>query len=163
MKKLIFIGLGWLFIPGLSKGQGKELTQFISNSLATHTSLMKGIRKDSCYHANMLLRIEINNKSRVTTIAISDNTEEWFKKEITKLKKKIDISTLDSLVRTEGLKNCFLVFPVFIAYSHSSCHQRLSPANRTISKKYFQFDGRNLGGNIFFGDTIEYMLFGATR
>ncbi len=157
MKKMFFIALLLAFTSGVLHAQSKTLTQFILRSFWMNTNPGVGVNADSCYYSNTLLKFEINKKSKVTAIEISDNAENWWKEEISDFKKRLDLKKLDSLVRKDRLKKCTIVLPVVIMFDAHPCRLLIATHNDWfIYEKFLQFNGKNLKGKVIFLDMFRY-------
>ena len=110
---------------------------------------------DTCYHYTELLKLEINKSSKVVSVDFSDSAPQWIKKELNTLKEKnkIDFRKLDSLTLKGRLHNRTLVFPLIIESEDFPCGQ--DKKQRTLSEIFFQFNGKNLQGNLIFGPHIR--------
>ncbi len=168
MKKIVFVILIALFTSGILYSQSKELTQHIKRTFGLNLSLSNIPSYDSCYYFTFLLKFEINNKSKVASIDASDNAEQWMKDEVNKVKAmdrvKKEIKRIDSLVKKDGLKNCALVFPIFILYDHVvgtdavPCRPSITHNTWFIDEKLFRFNDKDLKGNIIFQSSIVFAL-----
>ena len=110
-----------------------------------------------CFYYAQLLKVEINNLSKVVSIDLCDGAPEWVKAELNKQKKRknIDFKKLDSLASKARLRNCTLVFPFVVESEDFPCGQESK--KRTITSKFFQFNSRRLKGNILFGEQIQFI------
>lgn len=110
---------------------------------------------DTCYHYTELLKVEINKFSKVISINLSDSAPAWLKEEIAKIKerKRIDYKKLDSLAIKAGLRSCTIVFPLILESDYFPCGKENK--KRSLNENYFQFDGKNLKGNIIFGEQMK--------
>jgi hypothetical protein len=112
---------------------------------------------DTCHHQTELLKVEINKSSKVIAIDFSDSAPAWVQQELTELKnkKRINYKKLDSLALKIGLHNCTLVFPLVLESDYFPCgHEN---KKRSLEENYFQFDGQNLKGILFFGSKINFL------
>ena len=115
-------------------------------------------RGDTCYHYTELIKVEINKYYKVVSIELSDSAPQWIKEDIDRQKKQKDINykALDSLAMKGGLRNCSLVFPFIIESDDFPCGQEMKKPR--LPAEYFQFGGKKLKGNIFFGEEIKYRV-----
>jgi len=114
--------------------------------------------RDTCFHYSELMKVEINKFSKVVSLQFSDSAPEWVKNELDNAhkRKKISYMKLDSLALKEGLRDCTFVFPFIIESEDFPCG--IAKKKRNLSSKYFKFNGRNLKGNIIFGEEVKYPI-----
>lgn len=149
------------FLFAFSGGSDNSLQDFqkqLSRDMERNMALPpQSLLHDTCYHHTDLLKVKINKLSKVVSIDLSDNAPEWLKMEINQLKerKRISYKKLDSLALNAGLRNCTLVFPLILESDYFPCGQENK--KRSISENYFQFGGKNLKGNIFFGEQMRFI------
>ena len=110
--------------------------------------------RDTCFHYTDLIKVEINKSSKVVSIQFSDSAPEWLKKDLDKsiTRKYFNFKILDSLAIKDGLRNCTFVFPYIIESGDFPCGQ--AKKRRTLNSNFFKFDGKNLKGNILFGEEL---------
>ncbi len=142
-----------------ASGSGDSLENF-QKQLGVNINIYMGPPPDMdsskrCYHYTELLKVEINKNSKVVSMEPSDSAPAWLRQEINKVSKikNTRFEKLDSLALKAGLHNCTLVFPLIIESDEFPCGQENK--KRSISENYFQFGGKNLKGNIFFGNQIK--------
>ncbi len=158
MTIITFLMSAFLFT---ASGPGDSLQNFrkqLSRDMERHMVLPpQSLQYDTCYHHTDLLKVEINKLSKVVSIELSDNAPVWFKEELNKIeeRKRINYKKLDSLALKAGLRNCTLVFPLILESDYFPCGQENK--KRSISENYFQFGGKNLKGNIIFGEQMRFI------
>ncbi len=115
------------------------------------------IRTDTCYHYSELLRLVINKNSKVVSIELSDSAPVWLKRDIDRQKERKDFrfDKLDSMALKGKLRNCTLVFPLVLESVVFPCGTEAKKPN--FPPNYFQFGGKNLEGNIIFGETLRFV------
>lgn len=70
----------------------------------------------TCFVYNDVLKVEIDRNSQVKKIFSSESGENWMKEEVIRLNEQhsLRFKKLDSLAKTERLKNLTIVFPIVI-------------------------------------------------
>jgi len=110
---------------------------------------------DTCYSFNSLILIEINKKSEVVGIKLSDNTDIWIKNSLIRAKEnnRIDFEKMNAITKEEKIKNKQLVFP-FSFVSAYECIESASKSSALDDNKFYEFEGEKLKGNIVFCDIV---------
>jgi len=113
---------------------------------------------EDCYNYTELLKVEINHKSKVTDLKLSDSAPDWLVKDLQrqKDKKQLYVNKLDSIALADGIKNCVLLFPLFLESDDFPCGE--GKKKRGYSENYFKFNGKYLQGNIRFGEQIKLIF-----
>jgi hypothetical protein len=112
---------------------------------------------DTCYHHTDLLKVEVNKSSKVVSINLSDSAPAWLKQELARVieKKSINYNKLNSAALAAGIKGCTIVFPLILESDYFPCGK--ADKQRSLGDNYFRFNGKNLQGNIIFGDQIKLL------
>ncbi|MCD2421311.1 hypothetical protein LQ567_00955 [Niabella pedocola] len=131
----------------------KQIEKDIARSLQPSDDSMK---EDSIFCYNELLKINVDSKSKIQSIEVSDGSSDWFSAEISRLKKKghIKISEIEQICKKRKFKNGSILFPIIIASFgyDEGCYR-----DKAISPTYYKFRGLNLSGSVFFADRIDHI------
>ncbi len=147
-----------IFSLVLTTGMGPKdsLTDFqkqLSTNIAINISPPpESIAKDTCFHYSELIKIEVSGRYKIVSLELSDSAPDWLKQQFIIHKKDIISKKLDSIAQKNGINNCVLLFPFIIESDDFPCGQ--AAQKRRLTEAYFQFDKKNLKGNMAFGDPI---------
>lgn len=151
--------MSFFLIP--SPSQIDSLPDFqkqLAKNIRLYTSLPpEFLQYDTCYHHTDLLKVEINRLSKVRSVVLSDSAPTWLKEELDKIKERnqINYKKLDSVALKAGLHNCTVVFALILESNYFPCG--MENKKGSINENFFQFGGKNLKGNIIFGEQINFI------
>lgn len=144
------------FISSLAYCQTIPITQFLGKSILKKISIPSGIHDDSCYYSNTLLNIELDKNSKIISVILSDNAEEWLIKELDKIKGSIDFSILEKNADSLQIKERKIMVPLIISSQPFNCKGQ---SNRYwFNSRYYSFNGKLLDGNCQFMPPVEIVL-----
>jgi len=152
--KYIFM-ITCLLSLNFSNAQSKQFIDCIGKSIGLNLNLsLSAIVHDSCFFSHTLLKLEIDKEFKVSSIIFSDNAEEWFINELNKYREKLNIKQMEKYAKEEGIRNTSIVIPFIIKSVIFPCDKKVA-YNLFSDSRYFQFNGRNLQGNILFANPME--------
>lgn len=113
--------------------------------------------RDSCYHYSELLKLDIDNNSKVVSIALNDAAAGWLKEDLQRQKDRNQFryAELNAIAHRMKLKNCVLVFPLVVETDHFPCGKENK--KRTHPPDYFRFGGKLLEGKVYFGEELRFV------
>jgi len=126
-------------------------------SFERNFSISGADQRDSCLTTYTLLKIDIDSNYAVSSIVLSDNTPDWQSEALSSIEKKLDLKSLGTYAKKNGLKDISLFFP-FIIRKQASI-ERFCSNSPLVSNLFFRFDGNTIKGNCLFADRIELIYY----
>jgi hypothetical protein len=116
---------------------------------------------DTCYFSNILLKVTLNEKSKITSMQLSDNADPVIKKAIGEMQRKKTLNgfLLENAAKKNKLTNIILVFPVIIKSDGSDCG--IQQRDCAINEELFKFRGKRLSGKCQFQQPLSMILWPA--
>lgn len=137
-----------LFISFSSFGQVKSFDS--TWRMSFYGSFFQRNFTDSCYCANVLIKIDINKRSRITSLQFSDNAELMLIQAFDDLKRYNNL--LEKSAAKNKIKNTSLILPLTItsawADSAKGCIIKLKNCFQDTNRSYF--NGKSLTGKCIF-------------
>lgn len=142
---LLAIGLNICSAQILEK-KTLSLWEKLGNAIERNIEISGDRKIDSCYYSMTFIKIEINKRSKIVDICLSDNADFWIKDQINIMRNKNDINILqlDSIAKKERIKNVKIIFPLIIYSWDYPC---LKP-EKGYDEKLFIFNGIKISGNV---------------
>ena len=144
-----------LFLNAKSSDRFKNFRALLANSIERNMAPPPDMDAgDSCYHYTALLKVQIDNHSKVVSIEFSDSAPQWIKDDIGRQieKKRINLPALDSIAGADKIKNCNILFPFIVESEHFPCGT--ATRERRLPRHYFHFNGNRISAQTYIGEEI---------
>jgi hypothetical protein len=99
-----------------------------------------------CIPVMCMLKIDINNTSKISGLTLSDSADSLFNESFKKNVNKIDVSLLEQYCVNRAIKNKTIVVPLHYSYRKSVCSTPIMDFK--LLENYSSFNGKNLTGEI---------------